>query len=144
MGSRLFTEVREKRGLCYAVYAGYVGQRDYGAVLSYAGTTTPTRAQDTLDVLRGEHERMREGVEDDEFDRAVIGMKSRLVMQGESTAARARAVVTDQFIYGRPRSLDEQTKEIDGVTEEALRRYAAEHPPGPMTIVTIGPKALRS
>src|SRR5262249_61418966 len=50
MSSRLFTEVREKRGLCYAVWATYQTFKDRGSVLCYAGTTNE-RAQETLDVL---------------------------------------------------------------------------------------------
>ena len=141
MSGRLFTEVREKRGLCYAVYAAYAGHRDRGAVISYAGTTVP-RAQETLDVLRGEHIRLPEGIEDGEFERAIVGMKSRLVMQGESTSARARAIAADQYVYGRPRTLDEAAAEVEAVTADQLRAFVNDHPPGPMTIVTIGPDAL--
>jgi predicted Zn-dependent peptidase len=142
MSGRLFTEVREKRGLVYSVFATYAGQKRYGAMLSYAGTTAP-RAQETLDVLVGELRRLGTGATRDEFDRAIVGMKSRLVMQGESTGARAHAIAADQVIYGRPRSLDELAAEVDGVTLEALNRYVGEHPPGEMTLVTIGPARLK-
>ena len=53
MSSRLFTEVREKRGLCYSVYASYHTLRDRASVLCYAGTSAE-RAQETLDVTLGE------------------------------------------------------------------------------------------
>ena len=142
MSGRLFTEVREKRGLCYAVHASYVGMRDRGFVLGYAGTTA-ARAQETLDVMTAELRRISEGIEANEFDRAIVGMKSRLVMQGESTSARAGAIARDQHLLGRPRTLDEQTARVAGVTLEAVRRFAAEHPAGPMTVVTIGPEALK-
>ncbi len=60
--SRLFTEVRERRGLCYSVYASYEGQRDRAAVVCHAGTS-PDRAQQTLDVMLAELARLaREGV----------------------------------------------------------------------------------
>ena len=55
--ARLFTEVREKRGLCYSVYASYEGQRDRAAVLCYAGTSAD-RAQETLDVTLAEIDRL--------------------------------------------------------------------------------------
>jgi predicted Zn-dependent peptidase len=141
MSSRLFTEVREKRGLCYSVYAGYAGGRDRGSMLGYAGTTVP-RAQETLDVLRHELRRLSEGIDDGEFERAIVGMKSRLVMQGESTSARARAIATDQYVFGRPRTLDERSAKVDTVTVNALRKFVADHPPGDMTIVTVGPESL--
>ncbi|MFP4144735.1 MAG: M16 family metallopeptidase [Phycisphaeraceae bacterium] len=142
MSSRLFTEVREKRGLCYAVMAAYAAQRDRGAMLGYAGTTSE-RAQDTLDVFVGELKRLSRGVEQSEFDRAVVGMKSRLVMQGESTRARAGAIARDQFVLGRPRPLAELEKKVDELSVEQLNAFVAAHPPTELTIVTIGPSQLR-
>ena len=141
MSSRLFTEVREKRGLCYSVYASYAGMRDRGAVFGYAGTTTP-RAQETLDVFVGELRRLAQGVEASELQRAMVGMKARLVMQGESSGARAAAIAADQFVHGRPRTLDELADRVDAVTLDDVNRYVAEHPPGELTAVTIGPEKL--
>ncbi|MEX0744866.1 MAG: pitrilysin family protein [Phycisphaeraceae bacterium] len=142
MSGRLFTEVREKRGLCYAVMASYSGHRDRGAVLGYAGTTTP-RAQETLDVMVAEHRRMSEGVDESEFQRAIVGLKSRLVMQGESTGARASAITFDQYNLGRPRTLEELAGRVDGVTLEKVNAFVHDHEPGEMTVVTLGPQALR-
>ncbi len=141
MSSRLFTEVREKRGLCYAVGTRYAADRHRGAMVAYAGTTT-ARAQQTLDVLTAELRRISEGVAEDEFSRAIIGMKSHLVMQGESTSARAAAIASDQYIHGRPRSLEELTAEVDAITHDKLNHFVHEHRPGPMTVVTIGPQPL--
>ncbi len=141
MSGRLFTQVREKRGLCYAVHAAYRGQRDRGTVWSYAGTTAP-RAQETLDVLAAELRAVTRGVDASEFQRAIVGMKSRLVMQGESTAARAAAIANDQHRLGRPRTLDELADRVDAITIERLNAYLAEHPPGAMTVVTLGPAPL--
>jgi predicted Zn-dependent peptidase len=142
MSGRLFTEVREKRGLCYAVFATYAGNRHLGAVLSYAGTTV-ARAQETLDVLCAEHRRLYEGAEQSEFQRAMIGMKSSLVMQGESTAARAHAIAGDQIVHGGPRTLDDRIAEVDAVTLDRLNDYLRSHAPGDMTLVTIGPERLK-
>jgi len=141
MSGRLFHEIREKRGLCYAVFATYAGQKDRGAVLGYAGTTTP-RAQETLNVLIDQLNRLSEGANENEFQRAVVGMKSRVVMQGESTGARAAAIAGDLHARGRARTLDEIAAEIDALTLEDLNAFLAEHPPGDFTIVTIGPSAL--
>jgi predicted Zn-dependent peptidase len=142
MSGRLFTEVREKRGLCYAVYASYSAGRDRGAMLAYSGTTTP-RAQETLDVLTTELRRVCDGIDRDEFDRAIIGMKSRLVMQGESTGARAAAIANDQYVLGRPRTLDELASQVDAVTLDAVNDHARSNRPGAMTLVTVGPEPLR-
>jgi len=142
MSGRLFTEVREKRGLCYSVFASYGGRKKYGLVLGYAGTTVP-RAQQTLDVLTAELRRLSGGIEQDEYQRAVVGMKSRLVMQGESTNARATSIAGDQYMYGRPRGLDELAAQVDAVTLDRLNAFVKENPPGPMTVVTIGPEPLQ-
>jgi len=142
MSARLFTEIREKHGLCYAVYSQYAGDRDRGVMLAYAGTTTP-RAQQTLDLLIAELQRLADGVDAEEFARAVVGMKASLVMQGESTAARATAIAVDQAVLGEPRTLDDRETEIDGVDSDRLNTFLQAHRPGPMTVVTIGPKALK-
>ncbi|MGB0768256.1 MAG: M16 family metallopeptidase [Phycisphaeraceae bacterium] len=141
MSSRLFTEVREKRGLCYSVYASYAGMRDRGAVLGYAGTTTP-RAQETLDVFVGELRRLAEGVDASELQRALVGMKARLVMQGESSGARAGAIAADLYVHGRPRTLDELADRVDAVTLDDVNRFVAERRVAEITAVTIGPERL--
>ena len=141
MSSRLFTEVREKRGLCYSVYASYAGMRDRGAVLGYAGTTTP-RAQETLDVFLGELHRLSKGVEASELQRALVGMKARLIMQGESSGARAGAIAADLYVHGRPRTLAELADRVDSVTLEDVNRFVAEKLINDITAVTIGPQRL--
>lgn len=141
MSGRLFTEVREKRGLVYSVYATYAGQKDRGEVLAYAGTTAP-RAQETLDVLTAELRRVSDGINESEFQRAIVGMKSSLVMQGESTTARAASIASDVYLFGEPRSLEHSAAEVDAVTLKQLNAFVAKNPPGKMTIVTLGPEAL--
>lgn len=141
MSGRLFTQVREKRGLCYAVHADYVAGKNHGVLRGYAGTTA-ARAQETLNVLTAELGRLSEGIEQDEYERAIVGLKSSLIMQGESTTARARAIAADQFCLGRPRSLEELANGVNAVTLDKLNGFVDEHPPGAMTIVTVGPKQL--
>ncbi|HVZ93576.1 MAG TPA: pitrilysin family protein [Phycisphaerales bacterium] len=146
MSGRLFTEVREKRSLCYSVYASYSSEATFGRGTAYSGTT-PERAQETLDVLLGELHRINcpAGRADrGEFERAVIGMKSRLVMSGESTGSRANAIARDYARIGRPRSLDEMTKAIDAITLEQVNDYLARRSLGTITIATIGPSELKS
>lgn len=144
MAGRLFSEVREKRALCYSVNAGYRGERDTGAVSAYVGTT-PERAQESLDVLIAELQRINSPagrVTDAEFCRAVVGMKSRLVFSGESTAARAGALATDWHRLGRARSLVELAAEIDRITLDQVNAYLARRTLGRMTIQTVGPTTL--
>jgi predicted Zn-dependent peptidase len=144
MSARLFTEVREKRGLCYSVSASYATDRDSGRVLAYVGTT-PERAQQSLDVLWDELNRINrsEGkVEPDEFERALTGIKSGIVFSGESTSARAGALATDYFRLGRARSLAELSATFDRVTLADLDRYLSGRRLGPVTIFTLGPAQL--
>ncbi len=136
--SRLFTEVREKRGLCYSVYASYFTDSDRGGVMAYVGAT-PDAAGEALTVVQEELHRLGDGVLADEFTRAKVGMKSRLVMQGESTGARAHALAGDWRLIGRPRALAERAADVDALTLEQLNAYLAAHRPGEMTIVTLGP-----
>lgn len=146
MSGRLFSEVREKRGLCYAVSAGYRGDKDWGTITAYVGTT-PQRAQESLDVLRAEMDRITSpagAVTQQEFDRAKIGMKSSLVFSGESAGARATAIAADYRRLGRPRTLDEMAAEIDAVTLDQLNTYAAHRHWGSVTIQTVGQAALKA
>lgn len=141
MSGRLFTEVREKRGLCYAVHAGYTPERESGWLASYVGTT-PERAHESLEVLQAELDRMAtpEGApSQEEFDRARVGLKSRIVFGGESTAARAGAMANDYRKLGRCRSLEERVAEIDAVTLDGLREHLAVFDRGRATVITLGP-----
>jgi predicted Zn-dependent peptidase len=142
MSGRLFTEVREKRGLVYNVWAGYSSLKGSGSILGYAGTSNE-RAQATIDTFVAELFRMQEGVTAEELQRAKTGLKASTIMQGESTGARAGAIAHDFFMRGRIRTLDEIKAAIDGVTLDRVNTFLKKHPPGPFTIVTVGPKELK-
>lgn len=141
MGARLFTEVREKRGLVYSVSASASAHRGIGFSLAYAGTT-PARAQETLDVLLAELVKIGEGVSDNELERAKIGMLSSLVMQEESSRARAGAIARDYWMLGRVRSLDEVTEAVNAVSSASIREYYERHPVKDFSVVTLGPAKL--
>lgn len=138
---RLFTEVRQKRSLCYSVGASYRSGRDFGMVTLYAGTT-PERAQETLDVCLREIHRLSEGVSSDEFSRTVTSLKSNLIMQGESTPARAAAVAQDHFRLGRARSLEDIAHQIDEISHDQLNEYVHEREIDHFTLVSLGSVAL--
>jgi predicted Zn-dependent peptidase len=142
MSGRLFTEVREKRGLCYSVWAGYSSLKGFGSILGYAGTSNE-RAQATLDTFVAELYRLSEGVTAAELERAKTGLKASTIMQGESTSARAGAIAHDFFIRGRIRTLEEIKAAIDGVTVDQVNAYLKQNQAGPFTIVTVGPKELK-
>lgn len=141
MSARLFTEVREKRGLCYSVVVRHETFKDRGTMVGYAGTGAD-RAQQTLDVTVRELRRLKDGVEDDEIDRVKAGLKSSLIMQEESTSARAGAIATDWYFLGRVRSFDEIQAAIDGLSARAVLGYLDRFPVRNLTLVTLGPEPL--
>lgn len=143
MSGRLFTEVREKRALCYSVGAGYSCLLDRGSLFGYAGTT-PERAQETLNRFILEVRRLAEGVTPDETERARTGLKAATIMSGESTNARSLAIAGDFFLHGRIRTLEEKKRQIDQVTVEQVNDYLRRNPPGPFTIVVLGPAPLKT
>ena len=141
MSSRLFTEVREKRGLCYTVYAMCHTIKDYGCVLAYAGTTTE-RAQETLDVMLQEIRRLGEGIHDDELQRLKARIKTGLIMQQESSSSRSISMASDWHLLGRVRTLDELSTLLDEINSNSINDYLASNPPKQFKIVTLGQKAL--
>lgn len=141
MSSRLFTEVREIRGLCYAVQAMQHSLRDRGSVLCYAGTTTE-RAQETLNVVLAELLRLGQGVAQDELDRLKAHLKSSLIMQQESSPSRSGVNAVVWYHLGRVQSVDEVRAIIDGLSCDRINAYLASHPPRDFRLVTLGEKPL--
>lgn len=143
MSGRLFTEVREKRALCYAVSGSYRADKDRGVVTNYVGTT-PERAQESLDVLHAELQRINVGdVTQEELTRALVGLQSRLTFAGESTNARAGAIAADQINLGRVRALEEIIEQLSAVSLDELNTYLRRRDLGKLTIQTLGPSALK-
>ena len=87
---------------------------------------------------------LADGVTAEEFDRATIGIKSHLIMQGESTAARASAIAQDTFRLGRPRTLGELAETIDAISVDDLNAYLSRRDFGAFTVATIGPASIRA
>lgn len=142
MSSRLFTEVREKRGLCYAVGAQYHTLQEYAGISCYAGTT-PDKAQETLDVTWEQFQRLRDGITEDELQRAKVGLKSSLIMQSESTGSRSAGIASDYFLLGRVRPLEEIRDAIESLTVASVMDFLRQHPFETFTAVTIGPREIR-
>lgn len=139
--SRLFTEVREKRGLVYGISASYGSLKDCGSIMGFAGTSND-RAQATLDAFLAELRRLSAGVTADELDRAKIGLKASTIMSSESTSARCGAIAHDFFMRGRIRTLEQVKQAIDETTLQHVNDYLRRNVPGPFTIVTVGPREL--
>ncbi len=143
MSSRLFTEVREKRGLCYAIGARYHSLREAAGISCYAGTS-PEKAQETYDVILAEFNRLADGISEEEMDRARIGLKSSVILQSESSSSRAGAIGGDYYMLGRVRTLDEIKQRIDETTADSVLGFLRSHPFRDFTVVTIGPKEIRT
>jgi predicted Zn-dependent peptidase len=142
MSARLFTEVREKRGLCYAVAARYHSLKEAAGIMCYAGTT-PDKAQETYDVIVGEFRRLAEGIDGEELARAKIGLKSAVILHSESSSSRASAIGTDYYMLGRVRPLEEVKGKIEATSVESVLRYLRDNPFGDFTVVTVGPREVR-
>jgi predicted Zn-dependent peptidase len=141
MSSRLFTEVREKRGLVYTVFASLSALKDRGAIHCYAGTSTE-RAQETLDVMFAELARLGDGITPDELLRLKARLKSSLIFQQESSYSRSSAIAADWHYLGRTQTLEELLAIVDGLSCASINRWLADHPPAQFTLVTLGERPL--
>jgi predicted Zn-dependent peptidase len=141
LSGRLLAEVREKRGLVYAVACRYHSLKEHAGMFTYAGTR-PEVAQQTLDVTVGELRRLADGIQPEELSRAKTQLKSALVMRGESTSARAGALADDWYHLGRLRALEEIAAKVDAVTREQVLDALAAASDRDFTALIIGPEPL--
>ena len=141
MSSRLFTEVREKEGLCYTIYATLNTLRDRGSVLCYSATSTE-RAQETLDVAIRELMRLADGVEETELNRLKARIKSALIMQQESSTSRSVAMAIDWYHLGRVRAMQEVSDAINGLTATSISDYLQRNPPADFRLASLGARQL--
>ena len=141
MTSRLFREVREKRGLVYSVASIFAPNGIYGAEFLYAGTT-PEKAHETVRVMLAELRKLRdEGVTEDELTRAKVQLKSELVMRGESSGARMGALARSWWFERRLITIQELKEAIDGVTQEQILQLLRRFPPTDALVIgAIGPR----
>ncbi|MCH2201218.1 MAG: insulinase family protein [Fuerstiella sp.] len=143
MSSRLFTNVREKRGLCYSVSASLNTLKNEARVFGYAGTTTE-RAQETLEATVAEIRGLHKGLTIDELRRCQAQAKSSLIMQQESTMSRSSSLARDTWHLGRVLMPEEIRNCIEKITVEDVRNYTLEYAPKEIVLVTIGPEPLNA
>jgi predicted Zn-dependent peptidase len=141
MGARLFTEVREKRGLCYSVHASYSSFKEHACVVCFAASINE-RAAETLAVTLDELVRLQEGVTQEEIERVQAGLKTSLIMRQESTSARAAALASDWYYLGRIRTLDEIQAAINALSPKSVVDHVRRFPPRDLTVVTLGPDEI--
>jgi predicted Zn-dependent peptidase len=122
MSSRLFQEAREKRGLCYSIYAFSHGYQDSGLVGIYAGTGAK-EAGEISTVIAGEMAAMAGNLSEVELARAKAQLKSSLLMGLERPSARSENIAGQIFSLGRIQPTQEIIAKIDAVDCAAVRRY---------------------
>lgn len=140
-GSRLHTEVREKRGLAYHVGCHYHSLRSQAGMFTYEAAT-PQLAQEMFELTVREIRRLEKGIGEDELARARTQLKSSLIMQNESTGARAHAIASDWYHLGRLRSSSEIAAAVESVTTADVLDYLWEFPAREFAVLVVGPKEL--
>jgi predicted Zn-dependent peptidase len=141
MSSRLFQEVREKRGLVYSIYAFMVSYGDGGTFGIHAGTG-PTQVKDLLPVVADEFHKITEKVSEQEVERGKAQIKAGTLMSLENTTSRMEQLGRQQMIYGRHVSRDEILAEIEKVDANAVKACAARLlRQGKLSVGAIGPLA---
>ena len=140
MSSRLFQEVREKRGLCYSVYSFNWSFDDTGLFGIYAGTAESDLAE-LVPVMADEICRLGDDAGAEETARAKAQLKAGLLMGMESSSARVEQIARQQMIFGRILSVDEITSQVDAVDEAALRRFVKRLTGSTPALSALGPIA---
>ena len=123
MSSRLFQEVREKRGLCYSIYTFHAAFSDTGFFGLYTGTD-PADAPEMMEVIVDEMNNAAETLTEQEISRSKAQMKAGLLMGLESCSARAEQMARHILAYGRPLTVEELVARIDAVSVESTRNAA--------------------
>jgi predicted Zn-dependent peptidase len=140
MSSRLFQEIREKRGLAYSVYSYRSMYADSGSFAVYAGTT-PQNAETVIDLVQEEIGSVLEtGITEAELARAKGHAKGSLVLSGEDPGSRMNRLGRQQLTTGEILSIDELIEKFDGVTMDDVKRVAKDVlGKGDLQITVVGP-----
>ncbi|MDP3727261.1 MAG: pitrilysin family protein [bacterium] len=126
MASRMFEEVREKRGLAYAISTSLDDYTTYGSVDTYAGVEHPN-VSETIKVILGEYEKIAAtDVPEAELARAKESMKGRLALSLEGSDRLAFFVGGEEVLTGQPLTVEEVYRKIDAITGADVRRVAAD------------------
>lgn len=139
MSSRLFQEIREKRGLCYSVYSYLAAYRDAG-LFGISAATAPETAAEMLDAIAGEMLRAAGDIAAGEVDRARAQAKAGILMSMESPSARAEQIARQTLIYDRvigvPEILDRLAAIDAAAVRDMIARFAGEQA---VTLAAVGP-----
>jgi predicted Zn-dependent peptidase len=139
MSSRLFQEIRERRGLAYSVYSYTAQYADSGIVAVYVGCA-PGKVDEVLDLTRAELARAAaDGLTDAEVARGRGMTKGALVLGLEDTGSRMTRLGKGELLYGEPLTVDDLLARMDAVTTEQVRAVAADLLGEPMSLAVVGP-----
>ena len=138
MSSRLFQEVREKRGLVYSIYSFTAAFTDGGVFGVYAGTGA-AQVGELVPLVGGELRRLAADAEAAEVARAKAQLKASILMGRESTGARCEQLAQQLLIYGRPLQVEEIVARIEAIDVTAVRDLAARLAAGSPTLASLGP-----
>ncbi len=138
MSSRLFQEIREKRGLVYTIHCFGHSYRDGGLFGIYAGTGEEEAAE-LVPALCEEARKLEDGLAPVELARAKTQLKAGLLMSLESTSARCEQLAQHLLIYGTPFDPAGIVRRIEAVDDAAIRRVVARWRAGPPTLTALGP-----
>jgi predicted Zn-dependent peptidase len=138
MSSRLFQEIRERRGLVYSIYSFSASYHDGGTFGVYAGTG-PDEIDELTPILCDEIARLADTLTEEELARARTQLKASTLMSQESTGGRTEQIGQQTLIYGRPLTLDELVAKIEAVDLDQLRRTAKRVFAAKPTLAAIGP-----
>jgi len=139
MSSRLFQEIRERRGLAYSVYSFTSHYADTGLFGVYAGCQ-PARARDVLELCREQLAiAAAGGLTGEEVERGKGQMRGGLVLGLEDTGSRMSRLGKSELVYGELMTVDEILAHIDAVTVDDVQELAFELLRGPLSLAVIGP-----
>jgi len=138
MSSRLFQEIRERRGLAYSIFSYNSSYHDCGVMGIYAGTGERD-IEELLPVLCTEIRQLSETLAEQEVVRARNQIKASLLMSLESTGARAEQLAQQMLIFGRPVPIEELVARVEAVDVSAVSALADRIFSGKPTLATIGP-----
>ena len=139
MSSRLFQEVREKRGLAYSVYS-YAQQFSGTGHLGFYAGTAPKSAQEVIRVIKGVvADVANSGLDHEELVRAKGAVRGSLVLSQEDTGSRMSRIGKSELVYGHVLSFDEILAEIERVDSRAIQDVASELLAASPTLAVVGP-----
>jgi predicted Zn-dependent peptidase len=143
MSSRLFQEIREKRGLAYTAYSYHSQYTEAGVFSAYAGTT-PGKAAEVIALMRHEIEAVRDGgITTEEFERAKSHVRGSTVLSLEDPGSRMSRLGKSEIAHGEILTLDETLRRVGAVTLDDAHAVAEQVLSRPMTLAVVGPKSMK-